>query len=208
MRAASLPLLLVAAGALVLAGCLGPSNAPPAQGGQGGQPEQPAAAQGGASQVTEPVRNATGPTEVLFPFKGHITLGAGADGVGYVTPTGSADAHAWTFKVAPNATAIVAELRWADATQDLDLELGTPDCDSTMGTGTCVFDAKGAPGSGDSPVKIVFTDPAALAKAGDWKLFVWGKDAVNADFAAAATVFYGAMPPEGYTALGGNATAV
>jgi hypothetical protein len=138
---------------------------------------------------------------VLYPFKGHLTTSLGAQGVGYLSPTGSQDTHGWNFAVDTDAVAIVAELRWADKTMDLDLELGSPNCDSTTGSGTCMFADKGAPGSGDTPVKIVFQDPKALAQAGSWKIFVWGKDAVNTDFDAAVTVFYGVGPTDGYTAF-------
>ncbi|MCA1813182.1 MAG: hypothetical protein LC624_04430 [Halobacteriales archaeon] len=197
---ARLAFAVLATGAVLLAGCLGssspPSNEPvrPANGGDA-QVAQPEAGSGGVAQAP-PVQQL-----VVYPFKGHLTTSLGAQGVGYLSPTGAQDTHGWNFAVDHEAVAIVAELRWADKMQDLDLQLGSPNCDSTTGTGTCVFADDGQPGAGDSPTKIVFTNADALKQAGAWKVFVWAKDAVNADFDASVTVFYGVGPADDYTAF-------
>lgn len=189
-----LALVLVVA-PLAFAGCIGsPEPAPPA--------EQPTAqALPPTTTVDVNQEEAQGPAMVVFPYTGKITAGAGVAQVGYVSPTGSMDAHIFHFAVAEGAVAVVAELAWSNPVHDLDLEIGTPDCDTTMGSGMCVFANGGNPGSGDSPVRIVIADAAMLAKTGEWKMLVWAKDALNADFTATASVFYGVPPADDYTAL-------
>ncbi|HEV8359597.1 MAG TPA: hypothetical protein VGR28_03980 [Candidatus Thermoplasmatota archaeon] len=195
MRAPLLALLLASL-ALVVAGCVGSPQPGPSE------PESPTA------DLAPPVADVAAPESeqlkvgiVVLPFEGKLTVAAGAQGVGYVTPTGNSDAHAFSFPVEEGATAIIAELAWADTTQDLDLELGTPDCDTTAGEGVCAFADAGQAGAGDSPIKLVFTDPEVLQNVGDWKLLVWGKNAVNAEFRGAITVFYNMLPQDDYTAL-------
>jgi hypothetical protein len=194
MRAAPLLALVLVVAPLALAGCIGSSAPPSTETTQADPPNRP------APRVDLPEEEPAA-VMVVYPFAGKITASAGASQVGYVSPTGSVDEHVFLFPVQVGTTAIVAELSWPTPVHDLDLELGTPDCDSTMGTGTCVFSEGGMPGAGDSPVKIVFDDPQILANAGDWKLLVWAKDAVNTEFTAAVTVFYAGAPAADYTAI-------
>ena len=127
------------------------------------------------------------------------------------------------FEVGRNATAIVAELAWADGASDLDLLLVAPHyCNGPVesfpvciakafvgdpaGTGVWRSDG-GLPGQGDSPAGI------QVASA-EWQAFdcadhtscTWGasvsaKATAGAAFHLYATVFYGEEPPQGYTAI-------
>jgi len=192
MRAAALPVL--AAAMLLAAGCLGsaPASDPPRR-------TQSATPPAFTTPLPENV-SAPEPSYLMYPFLGSLTLAAGATGVGYVSPTGTMDRHVFRFPVMEGATGLVVELRWDDAMTDLDLEFGTPDCDSNAGTGMCAFVDGGTIGAGDAPVRVAFTDPATLNTTGDWFLSVWGKDAVQTKFETAATVFYGMAPPDNFTA--------
>lgn len=195
---APLALLLLAAGSLVLAGCLGPSSPPPPQ-----QPERERPARVADDQPSASAPASPEPVQqyVVFPYNGKLTVGAGAGGVGYVTPLGSMEPHGTVFPVEEGAVAIVAEMRWKDPVSDLDFEVGAPDCDTTTAMGHCFFANGGSPGAGDSPVRTVVSDPAALTQSGDWLLVVWAKDAVNTEYQVVVTVFYGAAPTDDYTAF-------
>lgn len=185
--------------AVALAGCLGsPTVTPDPTPTAGPAPEDfpelvPVTAE--EAGIVAPPRIST------WPFEGHLTAAAGMSGFGYVTPTGSQDNHAYLFQVEPEAVTMIVELRWADRMADLDLELAAPGCDTTSGVGPCLFAQDGAPGSGDTPLRFVVTEPAVLNLTGDWELYVWAKSAVNADFDGVISVFYGLPPSEDYTAL-------
>lgn len=199
MRLALLPLAL-AVGALALAGCIGSPAAPGPQ----GEGTNPTSGEGPAGESPElrpvDVDPTVQPRLQQYPFSGKITAGAGSQMVGYVSPTGSADPHLFGFVVDQGAVAIVAELAWDQPLMDLDLLLNAPSCDAT-GAGTCLTQGDGMPGQGDSPVMLIVTGDA-LAEVGDWTLGIWAKDGANVEFRTVVTVFYGDMPPDGYTALG------
>lgn len=194
-----LPGTAITLAVLALAGCLGSPAPEPVQ------PEQPASGER-LQAPTHPVEAAPAePGRIgkeVFPFSGKMTTGVGAGGVGYLSPTGSLDPHQFAFPVDAGAVAIVAELAWDNRAMDLDIALNAPSCDPTMGSGACVFADGGSPGAGDSPVRIVLQDPAALNETGEWRITIWAKSAVNVDFRTVVTVFYGLPPSADYTGLG------
>lgn len=160
---------------------------------------------GGAATTTpsgpDDAPPAPAPTVAAYPYSGKLTAAAGAPDVGYLSPTGGQDPHVFAFQVGSGAQGLVVELRWADRMHDLDLEVAAPGCDGNTGVGPCLFADGGSPGSGDSPVRFEVTDPEMLAMSGDWRLMVWAKNAVNADFDGVISIFYNAPPAPGYTAL-------
>jgi hypothetical protein len=204
---ALLVVALTALASAALAGCIGTSATAPTEQG----PTPTGGAEAGAGAAPGSIATGAGAASgseapeawmEVYPFQGRITLGVGAAGAGYFSPTGTEDPHLFFFNVQPGATAIVAEMRWADATQDLDLELLAPSCDPNTGDGGCIFVDGGTIGRGDSPVRFVLTDAALLAMDSDWGVAVWAKNAVQVPFEAAITVFYGGMPADEYTAMG------
>jgi hypothetical protein len=102
-----------------------------------------------------------------------------------------------SIPVHAGAVAIVAELAWGDASFDLDLALDAPGCDSAPACSTRV--EGGTTLEGDTPVRLVVQ--AANLKEGTWTLRVTAKSALDTDFLAAATVFYGLPPAKTFSAL-------
>lgn len=185
------------AATLLLAGCLGapqgepaldPAELPPVS-----QPDPATAAPPPAVPDAPPARIET------FPFTGRLTLAAGSPDAGYLAPTGAVDEHGFAATLAPGAAAVVVELVWDDALQDLDLQVVPPGCDTTLTA--CLLADGGAPGQGDRPVRIEVQDEAVLGPGGEWRFTAWAKNAVNASFTIYATVFWGAEPPEGFSAV-------
>jgi hypothetical protein len=191
------PFLVFAVLGLLVAGCLGAPE--PIE-----QPVEPTSPPSETPPPSVPVTPAPTPVPTdreVASFPGKIMVGVGDNRLGYFEPTGAADSHLFTFAVGRGATAIVAELQWGDPADDLDLQIGAPDCDPTMNRQTCLFAEDGAPGAGDSPVKLVLQEDPLLTSTGDWRLMVWAKKAINRDFIAAVTVFYGDLPSETYSHL-------
>lgn len=204
MVAMRLPLLgLLLAGSVAFAGCLGaPEPVQPSDAEDPASTDSAATSDLAAGAVQPP--QGPPPQMAILPFAGRITLSVGAQGMGYFSPTGSQDPHAFVFPVGlreQTVMAIVAELRWPNNQNDLDMELAPPGCDMSTGLGPCVFVQGGTAGNGDSPVKFVLTDPGLLALTGDWHLQVWAKNAVATNFDGVITVFYGMAPSDDYTAL-------
>lgn len=120
----------------------------------------------------------------------------------------NADNYADSFEPGGNVTAILLELRWNDASIDLDLALRAPDA---FGYGVRNGAPQTAPSghryeacdAGPEPLeRILVDDPEALALDGEWSWNLAQKDrTLDADFTLAITVFQGIAPPEGFTAL-------
>lgn len=157
---------------LLLAGCVS------------GAPEEglSAAADAGAEAATLAV-----PQPQLF--QGNLALAAAAAGV-YAFPTNSVDPIEFTAVVPENATYLVIELRWGNAANDLDVLL--------YGEETTFLD-DGAPGSGDSPMKVVLAQ--GEFPTGDVLLRVAAKLAIAESFELAVTPFEGAAPADDFTAF-------
>jgi hypothetical protein len=108
----------------------------------------------------------------------------------------------YAFAVAANVTLLLAEIRWDDPVQDLDLALASP---SAGGAGRVQnFDhaaSGGSPGSPDSPHSLEVDVP----ETGEWRASAFGNGAAAAvEYRLALTLFHGESDvPAGYTALKG-----
>lgn len=193
----SWPALLVACGALALAGC---TAGPPAPGPEPAPTSEDAGEPPVVTTLVPEAPAAPDPYIWTYPYEGRIS-GAGAPGLGYFAPLGNQETHAYLYAVPAGATAMVVELAWSDFNMDLDLEAVPPDCDVITGGGSCVYVQGGAPMAGDTPVRLLITDPALLNQTGDWGLYVWAKNAVNTPFHGAISIFFGIAPSDDYTAL-------
>lgn len=219
-----LPALLVAV-ALALAGCLAvPDPAPP----PGRRDEAPApAAEGGEEAEPEgedaaPVEEAApgaapGPSLRVMVVNGTLTevrAGVSAGVASLVFPAAGVAAEGTTGAFeGGDVTGIVVELAWTDPVYDLDLRLEGPDAEAvfppessggglTFSRGHAYHAYGGNTGMPDGPLRLVVDDPEALALAGDWRWSVTSKTANGVAFTVAVSLFAGATPPAGYTALG------
>lgn len=133
--------------------------------------------------IPEVPNNTAGPLPPeVFNFSGNVT-GVGVS-AGYV---GVGD-HVFNFTVKPNAWLLVAKLEW-NGTDDLDLYVNAPDCNTMTGQGVCLKNDNGTYFDSDSPVLISYDGPG-LSFTGQWDYKVWGKDAVNVPFHGNVAVYY------------------
>ena len=126
---------------------------------------------------------------------GNTGVGAGAGGTAAnLAGTGGA------FTVSENATILLAEIKWADPVQDIDLSLDTPDGPDASGNDFFDYTATGgSPGAPDSPHSLMISAP----ETGEWRLTGFGNGpAAQVDYSWVVTIFYGETAvPDGYTAL-------
>ncbi|MEA3165847.1 MAG: hypothetical protein QOJ26_713 [Thermoplasmata archaeon] len=223
--------LLVVLSSVVLAGC----NAPP----QEGPPIAPEAPDREArAEETEPAADAadevvvtsgkqeeTGaPVVTWVSYSTGGTTTANAAGWGWDTALGLG-VRAMDLYVPPNATALVVELEWDDAVQDLDVEAHAQAHDGFLGDTTCGVASVGDPLMGsrswcdvdgslaapDSPsrldldqLQLADCEPSGL-EWGDCNVFALGFRSKDANALLAwhlvATVFFGGPPPEAFSAL-------
>ena len=147
----------------------------------------------GPSTDTSAANNATARLPEVFQSDGSITASGPVVGVGGADPS---------FAVGDGATLIYAQIQWDDATQDIDLALGSPTAQTTSQAGETQFDHRaegGAPGSPDSPHSLTVASP----EPGDWFPGALASGAAaQVDYHIAITVYYAETEvPEGYTAL-------
>lgn len=122
-------------------------------------------------------------------FAGNLKLAAGAAN-NYAFPTNSVEPIEFTATVPANATALVVELRWTNAANDLDVILYGPEDKRTFLDG-------GSPGAGDSPMKVVLAQ--GEFPTGDVLFRVVAKASVAESFELAVTPFEGIVPAEDFT---------
>lgn len=132
-----------------------------------------------------------------------VLTGTGMTGVTAGQPGASAGfaGEGADFDVPDGAEVLLAEIRWNDPVQDVNLGLSSP---SQEGTSPRSYDHVadgGSPGTPDSPHSITVGNP----EEGTWQLTAFGNGASAAmEYEWAVTIFFDDMPA-GYTAF--NQTA-
>lgn len=209
---------------ILAAGCIGQAPAPAASGPGPAEPQ----AGGAQREAANPAENQTGSGATPAGPRADATAGNGTAGSPSTQPdskrfdgaaAGMTDPSSYsplipndkydpTFDVRSGATAVLFEVAWSGSDKlDLYPEVANPDCTGPAAqavAGTCLFsEAQPKPVTGaSSPARVLISDPAFLKHAGAWKVAVYASSSVNdVPFKAAASVFYGGVPPDAYTAL-------
>lgn len=176
-----------------LAGCTGDPPVTPPGPEPGPTPPEP---------EPEPIAPTGVNDTVVLTFDGSAAGLATPDPVGmYLDPMGGD--HVFEFEVPAGATAIVVEAAW-DGSDALDLLVEAPTEYCQQGAAPGMGSCPPVPGDrdGSSPAVVLIVEPEFLNLTGTWTLGVWAKQSPQpVAFRAAVSVFQGALPEAGYTAL-------
>lgn len=174
--------------ATALAGCTAETPPEPVVRPPAGTPEPP------LQNVTAPADDAA--VEVTS-FNG-TAAGLTVPSVGALAPPGSDPGS--TFEVKEGATAIVVEVAW-ESTDRLYLFVDPP-CRDEDPVGADGCDAPDRDMDGQNPARVEVLDALFLNQTGAWSFAAYPEaNAQGVPFVAAISVFYGALPDAGYTAL-------